>query len=108
MPDCRQRHFFKPCATKTREELLHRAVQYTNGIRSLLRKEPYRWDFTDRPVENVPIIQTGHEPIFTIPAYGSKTTLVHHVATRVGGIGINIIVDNDACTMGFIYAPPVV
>ena len=96
---------FQTLRNKTREELLHRAVQYTNGIRSLLRKEPYRWDFTDRPVENVPIIQTGHEPIFYHPGIWIKNHLVHHVATRVDGIGINIIVDSDACTMGFIYAP---
>ncbi|MEK6738408.1 MAG: hypothetical protein AABY74_07055 [Planctomycetota bacterium] len=98
---------FQTLRDKTREELLHRAVQYTNGIRTLLRKEPYRWDFTDRPVENVPIIQTGHEPIFYHPGIWIKNHLAHHIATRVDGIGINIIVDNDACTMGFIYAPTV-
>lgn len=98
---------FQTLRNKTREELLHRAVQYTNGIRYLLRKEPYRWDFTDRPVENVPIIQTGHEPIFYHSGIWIKNHLAHHIATRVDGIGINIIVDNDACTMGFIYAPTV-
>ena len=96
---------FQTLRDKTREELLHRAVQYTNGIRTLLRKAPYRWDFTSRPVENVPIILTGHEPIFYHPGIWVKNHLAHHIAKRVNGIGINMIVDNDACTMGFLYAP---
>lgn len=96
---------FQTLRDKTREELLHKAIQYMNGIRTLLRKEPYKWDFTSRPVEDVLIIQTGHEPIFYHPGIWVKNHLAHHVATRVNGIGINMIVDNDACTMGFLYAP---
>lgn len=96
---------FQILRDKTREELLQKAVQYTNGIRSLLQKEPYRWDFTYTPVKNIPIIQTGHEPIFYHPGIWVKNHLTHHVARTVDGIGINMIVDNDACTMGFIYAP---
>ncbi|HJW86985.1 MAG TPA: hypothetical protein VJ440_10165 [Candidatus Brocadiaceae bacterium] len=96
---------FQILRDKTREELLHKAIQYTNGIRTLLWKKPYKWDFTSRPVENVPIILTGHEPIFYHPGIWVKNHLAHHVAKRVGGIGINMIVDNDACTMGFLYAP---
>lgn len=96
---------FQTVRDKTREELLRRAVQYTNEIRTLLRKEPYKWDFTSRPVEDVPIIQTGHEPIFYHPGIWVKNHLAHHIAKRVNGIGINMIVDNDACTMGFLYAP---
>lgn len=96
---------FQILRNKTREELLHKAIQYTNGIRTLLRKEPYKWDFTSRPVEDVPIIQTGHEPIFYHPGIWVKNHLAHHIAKRVNGVGINMIVDNDACTMGFLYAP---
>ena len=96
---------FQILRDKTREELLHKAIQYTNGIRTLLRKEPCKWDFTSRPSKDIPIIQTGHEPIFYHPGIWVKNHLAHHIAKRVNGIGINMVVDNDACTMGFFYAP---
>lgn len=96
---------FQTLRDKTREELLHSAVQYTNRIRSLLQKEPYGQRFTYESVKNIPIIQTGHEPVFYHPGIWVKNHLTHHIAENVGGVGINMIVDNDACTMGFIYAP---
>ena len=98
---------FQALRDKTREELLLKAVQYTNGIRALLRKAPCKWDFTGSSVCKVPIIQTGHEPIFYHPGLWIKNHLAHHIAQAVGGIGINIIVDNDACTMGFLSVPTV-
>lgn len=125
---------FQALRDKSREELLHKAVQYTHGIKSLLRAQGRhgqtslstppvnsllsraisqyqdevlgkRGELEHKPIKEVPIILTGHEPVFYHPGIWVKNHLAHHVAKRVGGIGINMIVDNDACTMGFVYAP---
>ena len=42
------------------------------------------------------IIQTGHSPALAHPGVLIKHSLVNSIAKRVNGIGINIIVDNDA------------
>jgi len=125
---------FQALRDASRAELLHKAVQYTQGIKSLLRAQgrhghkslytppansqlsraisPYQDDALGNvgasghgTINEVPIILTGHEPIFYHPGIWIKNHLAHHAAKRVDGIGINMIVDNDACTTGFIYAP---
>ena len=42
------------------------------------------------------IIQTGHSPAITHPGVLIKHSLVNSIAKKVNGIGINIVVDNDA------------
>ncbi|MBI2470191.1 MAG: hypothetical protein HYV59_02985 [Planctomycetes bacterium] len=136
---------FQALRNKTREELLRKAVLYTNGIKSLLRWQgrhgqhpliptnkgehrglslpplnrqlsieiPQHQDelhvkgqFLDyESIKNVPIIQTGHEPILYHPGVWIKNHLIHLLAKRLGGIGVNMIVDNDGCNMGFMYVP---
>lgn len=116
---------------KTRLELLHMAVRYTAGIQSLIQKDPpgssryvqnscgedvsrhgtpetlsvkgHNLDYV--AIRDIPIIQTGHEPVFYYPGVWIKNHLAHYLATKMGGIGINMIVDNDACKMGFMHMP---
>ena len=42
------------------------------------------------------IIQTGHSPAITHPGVLIKHSLVNRIAKKVNGIGINMVVDNDA------------
>ncbi len=127
---------FQALRDKSREELLRKSVQYTHGIKSLLRAQGRHGrtnpstpsansllsraisqyqdealgkigELEGKPINEVPIILTGHEPIFYHPGIWVKNHLVHHVVQKVGGVGVNMIVDNDACTMGFVYAPTV-
>ena len=56
-------------------------------------------------IKNIPIVQTGHEPILYHPGIWVKNHLTQNLAKRLSGIGINMIVDNDACNMGFMYVP---
>ncbi|TVM00258.1 MAG: hypothetical protein CV087_14925 [Candidatus Brocadia sp. WS118] len=114
-----------------RDELLRIAVRYTEGIRSLIQKDPlassrYVRDGSRKEVsqsrvpetlsmkgrnldseaiKDIPIIQTGHEPILYYPGVWIKNHLAQYLATKMGGIGINMIVDNDACKMGFMHMP---
>ncbi|UJS17538.1 MAG: hypothetical protein L3J17_00360 [Candidatus Jettenia sp.] len=116
---------------KTREELLYKAAGYTSMITSLFHKNQARtfssvqhnnkrdasWlEVQDKlhvkgqvldyeSIKNIPIIQTGHEPIFYYPGVWIKNHLAYHVAEKVGGISVNMIVDNDACNMGFMHIP---
>ena len=43
------------------------------------------------------IIETGHSPILVHPGVLIKHGLVNGIAKKVNGIGINMVVDNDAC-----------
>src|SRR3990170_8767760 len=122
---------FQVLRDKTRMEVLRQAVCYTNGIKSLLRKDPSGPCLYDRnrmqkdtslqvakdklcinelrmdreTIKNIPIIQTGHEPILYHPGIWIKNNLTQYLVRKLSGIGVNMIVDNDACNMGFMYVP---
>ncbi len=122
---------FQEFRDKTRMEVLRQAVCYSNGIKSLIRKDPSGQRRYDRnriqkdtsvqaaqdklcineltldyeTIKNIPIIQTGHEPILYHPGIWIKNHLTHYVANKLDGIGVNKIVDNDGCNMGFMYVP---
>src|SRR3989338_6227618 len=122
---------FQILRDKTRMEILRKAVYYTNRIKSLLRKDPsgpYLYDRNnmkkDTPlqvaqdklcvneltldyetIKKIPIIQTGHEPILYHPGIWIKNHLAHYLVKKLGGISVNMIVDNDACNMGLMYVP---
>ena len=122
---------FQVLRDKTRMEVLRQAVCYTNRIKSLLRKDPSgqrRYERTGmqkdtsvqaaqdklcineltldyETIKNIPIIQTGHEPILYHPGIWIKNHLAHYLVKKLGGISVNMIVDNDACNMGFMYVP---
>jgi hypothetical protein len=122
---------FQVLRDKTRMEVLRQAVCYTNRIKSLLRRDTSRPCLYDRnsmhkdtslqaaqdrlyineltldyeTIKNIPIIQTGHEPILYHPGIWIKNHLVQYLVNKLDGIGVNMIVDNDACNMGFMYVP---
>lgn len=122
---------FQVLRDRTRMEVLRQAVCYTNGIISLLRKDKsglclYVRNSTQKKVsrlvtqdklcineltldyeavKNIPIVQTGHEPIMYHPGIWIKNHLTQYLVKKLGGIGVNMIVDNDACNMGFMYVP---
>jgi len=122
---------FQVLRDKTRMEVLRQAVCYTNGIKSLLRKDKsglclYVRNSTQKKVsrlvtqdklcineltldyeavKNIPVVQTGHEPILYHPGIWIKNHLTQYLVKKLGGIGVNMIVDNDACNMGFMYVP---
>src|SRR3989304_6843109 len=122
---------FQILRDKSRMEVLRQAACYTNGIKSLLRKDKsglclYVRNSAQKKVsrqvtqdklcineltldyetiKNIPIIQTGHEPILYHPGVWIKNHLAHYLVKKLGGISVNMIVDNDACNMGFMYVP---
>ena len=51
------------------------------------------------------IIETGHSPILAHPGVMIKHGLVNSIAKKVDGVGINMVVDNDACHDDYLNIP---
>ena len=92
---------FSQFREQVRSETLKKAGEYTDKIWSHFSK----LNISD--TENLPnindsytleknIIQTGHSPAITHPGVLIKHSLVNSIAKKVNGIGINMVVDNDA------------
>jgi hypothetical protein len=122
---------FQALRDKTREDLLRMAANYTEGIKSLFQRNRHGqclymrdgvqrnssfhrtqsklsskgMDMDYETIKNISIIQTGHEPILYYPGVWIKNHLAQYLASKMGGIGVNMIVDNDACNTGFMYVP---
>ncbi|MCF6156587.1 MAG: hypothetical protein E3K36_15430 [Candidatus Brocadia sp.] len=122
---------FRVLRDKTREDLLSMAANYTEGMKSLIQRNQHSQYLSMRDdaqknslphrtqgklsckgtnldyetIKGIPIVQTGHEPILYYPGVWIKNHLTQFLARKMGGIGVNMIVDNDACNMGFMYVP---
>ena len=92
---------FSQFREQVRSETLKKAAEYTEKSWSLCLK----LNISD--TENLPnindsytlgknIIQTGHSPALAHPGVLIKHNLVNSIAKRLNGIGINMVVDNDA------------
>ena len=87
---------------QVRFETLKKSGEYTEKITSLCsnlniagtEKLP-RID--DAYTSDKDIIETGHSPILAHPGVIIKHVLVNSIAKKVNGIGVNMVVDNDAC-----------
>ena len=97
---------------QVRSETLKKAGEYTEGIKSLCSK------LNIAGAENLPcisdvyksgrdIIETGHSPILAHPGVLIKHCLVNSISKKVNGIGINMVVDNDACHNDYLNIPDI-
>ncbi len=95
---------------QVRSETLKKAGEYTEKIKSLCSK------LNVAGTENLPsiddayksgkdIIETGHSPILAHPGVMIKHGLVNSIAKKVDGVGINMVVDNDACHDDYLNIP---
>lgn len=122
---------FQTLRDETRKDIIYKSICYTRGIKSLFcenqqgvnlyvrnrsqngllyqeggDKSSVRETALDyETIKNIPIIQTGHEPVFYYPGIWIKNHLVHYISEKLKGLGVNMIVDNDACNTGFMYMP---
>ncbi len=101
---------FSEFRERVRSETLKKAGEYTEGIKSLCSK------LNIASTENLPciddayksgmdIIATGHSPILAHPGVMIKHGLVNSLAKKVDGVGINMVVDNDACHDDYLNIP---
>ncbi|MEK6765464.1 MAG: hypothetical protein AABY49_04450 [Planctomycetota bacterium] len=87
---------------QVRSETFKKARKYTEKIWSLCSglnipgtENLPRID--DAYISDKDIIETGHSPILTHPGVLIKHGLVNSIAKKVNSIGVNMVVDNDAC-----------
>ena len=101
---------FSEFRERVRSETLKKAGEYTEGIKSLCSK------LNIAGTENLPciddayksgkdIIETGHSPVLAHPGVLIKHGLVNSIAKKVNGIGVNMVVDNDACHDNCLHIP---
>lgn len=86
---------------QVRSDTLKKAREYSEKIWSLCSKlniagteNPF--DAKDSYTPEKDIIQTGHSPAIVQPGVLIKHSLVNSIAKKINGIGINMVVDNDA------------
>jgi hypothetical protein len=122
---------FQTLRDKTRSDIVYKSLCYTRGIKSLFCENQQGVNLYVRnrsqngllcqqgddksyargmildyeAIKNIPIIQTGHEPVFYYPGIWIKNHLVHYISEKLKGLSVNMIVDNDACNTGFMYMP---
>ncbi|MHC4138620.1 MAG: hypothetical protein ACYSR1_01970 [Planctomycetota bacterium] len=92
---------FSPFREQVRSETLRKAGEYTDKIWSLCSKlniagTENLYCVKDSYTPEKTIIQTGHSPALEHPGVLIKHSLVNSIAKKVNGIGINMVVDNDA------------
>ena len=101
---------FSEFRERVRSETLKKAGEYTEGIKSFCSR------LNIAGTENLPciddtyksgrnIIATGHSPILAHPGVMIKHGLVNSIAKKVDGVGINMVVDNDACHDDYLNIP---
>ena len=93
---------FSEFRKRVRSETLKKAGEYTEKIKSLCSKLDIAGTedlpcIEDAYKSGKDIIQTGHSPILAHPGVMIKHGLVNSIAKKLNGVGINMVVDNDAC-----------
>ncbi len=89
-----------------------KAGAYTEKIRSLCLKlniadtKNVFYSKNSYTIENS-IIQTGHSPAIAHPGVMIKHSLVNSIAKKLNGIGINMVVDNDASNDNSLNIPDI-
>ena len=87
---------------QVRSETLKKAGEYTEKIWSLcsnlnISSTEKLSCINDSYAPDKDITETGHSPILAHPGVLIKHGLINSIAKKVNGIGVNMIVDNDAC-----------
>lgn len=83
-----------------REEALTAAARFTNQPDA-----PERNGLARRASLDVPLIVGGHQPELFHPGVWAKNFVLNDLAQATGGIGLHLIVDNDAITSTSIAVP---
>ncbi len=97
---------------QVRSEILKKAGEYTEKIWSLSSKLNISGtenlsNIKDSYTPEKKIIQTGHSPVLAHPGILIKHSLVSSIAKKVNGIGINMVVDNDASNDNCLNIPEI-
>ena len=103
---------FSQFREQVRSETLKKAGEYTDKIWSLCSNLniPYTENLScikDSFNPEKDIIQTGHSPALAHPGVLIKHSLASSIAKKMNGIGINMVVDNDASNDNCLNIPDI-
>jgi hypothetical protein len=82
-------------ASQTRSEVLAAALRYTRQYADVATGVP----------ATGPLVLTGHQPELFHPGVWFKNFAAGDLAERVGGVALNLIIDNDLCRSPTIAVP---
>ena len=83
-----------------REEVLAAAEHFVGHVSNVPAQS---WQVANLP--HVPLIVSGHQPELFHPGVWAKNFVLDHLAKRTGGIGLHLIVDNDAVSSTRLAVP---
>ena len=97
---------------QVRSETLKKAGEYTEKIWSLcsnlnISSTEKLSCINDSYAPDKDITETGHSPILAHPGVLIKHGLINSIAKKVNGIGVNMVVDNDACHDNYLSIPDI-
>jgi arsenate reductase-like glutaredoxin family protein len=103
---------FSQFREQVRSETVKKAGEYTDKIWSLCSKLNIACTedlscVRDSYTSERNIIQTGHSPALAHPGVLIKHSLVNSIAKKVNGVGINMVVDNDASNDNCLNIPDI-
>ncbi len=103
---------FSQFREQVRSDTLKKAGKYTDKIWSLYTKlniaGTENLSYINGPyTPEKDIIQTGHSPALAHPGVMIKHRLVNSIAKKVNGVGINMVVDNDASNDNCLNIPDI-
>lgn len=103
------------------ETLLQPAAKHFSALveQNRERLDSYRFSILDVDIQDLrlatggsvvgqiehPLIVTGHQPEFIHPGVWAKHVITQRLADRVGGLAVNLIVDNDAAKKTSLTVP---
>ena len=83
-----------------RQEVMKAAERFVASVPNL----PARSCPVEKPTD-VPLIVSGHQPELFHPGVWAKNFVLNHLAKTTGGIGLHLIVDNDAVSSTRVAVP---
>ncbi len=82
-----------------------RCASFPIGYRAAARQRLVTLAGIDHAVTNTPLILSGHQPELFHPGVWFKNFLLSSLAQSVAGVGINLVIDNDAIRIPGIRVP---
>ncbi|QDT06882.1 hypothetical protein K227x_53040 [Rubripirellula lacrimiformis] len=93
--------FWDSLRQRARASLIDDAIRYTSAYRDT--------SWVDRQALDRgtlgPILMAGHQPAIFHPGVWFKNFALDHLARRCGGIGINLVIDNDVASGSSVRVP---
>ncbi len=86
-------------------ELLNLSIGYTQQYRGIDASLLSKWQSLQANGADFEIVLSGHQPQLFHPGVWYKNFAISRLASELNGIGVNLVIDNDACETASIQVP---